>query len=124
MRVDFRLKNEATPVLQRDENPVSTTEAPATSSPADKHLRRALWILLGYGLAKVNLRRWTGVFFQQAAAADHKGLFVSVVTLLVTLYVLCILAPMNAVAEWDVRWRGGGSGRRGEGITTSSSRVR
>lgn len=27
---------------------------------------------------------------------DTQGLFVSVVTLLVTLYVLCILAPMNA----------------------------
>lgn len=34
--------------------------------------QRACWILLGYGLAKVNLRRWAGDFLREAAAAEHK----------------------------------------------------
>lgn len=36
------------------------------------HQRRASWVLLGYALATVNLRRWAGDVLQQAAAAEHK----------------------------------------------------
>lgn len=34
--------------------------------------QRALWILLGYGLARVNLQRWAGQCWQEAVAAEHK----------------------------------------------------
>ncbi|CAM9742356.1 unnamed protein product [Hapterophycus canaliculatus] len=95
---------------------VATTETPTTASA--KLLERAVWfVLVVVAYFRLNLRRWAIDFWHQASAAEHKGLFVSVVTLILTLYVLCIVAPMNAVAEWDTHWRGGSSGRRAQGLT-------
>ncbi|CAB1098161.1 unnamed protein product [Ectocarpus sp. CCAP 1310/34] len=111
----------------------STTEAVGVSSAASVMLlERAVWcsiVVVTY--FRLNFRQWASDFWHQASAAEHKvsaarcptpptrpqGLFVSVVTLILTLYVLCIVAPMNAVAEWDIHWRGGSNGRRTSGPT-------
>ncbi|CAM9461505.1 unnamed protein product [Ectocarpus sp. 13 AM-2016] len=97
----------------------STTEAVGVPSAASaKLLERAVWCSIVVVMYfRLNFRQWASDFWQQASAAEHKGLFVSVVTLILTLYVLCIVAPMNAVAEWDTHWRGGSNGRRTSGPT-------
>eukprot|EP00752_Nemacystus_decipiens_P001270 g1267.t1 len=122
MRVDFHLDgvDDAPRQEKREESNLSSTNdlTTAVSSAASAKLpERAVWLLVGYGLAKFNLRVWAREFWVQACGAEHKGLFLSVVTLILTFYMVCVFAPMNAVAEWDTRWRGGSSsGRRASGV--------